>query len=103
MKTQNLFFLPALLFALARASGQAVVGWGGGPVPQPALDCIPQAQRDAIQAAIAANPAAPRARPSADAGPAPYSFQPIAGTVWRDCFILNFVDLDPSPGILDWD
>src|SRR5206468_8187108 len=30
-------------------------------------------------------------------------FQPLAGTVWQDRFINNFVDLDPSSGILDWD
>ena len=114
MKTKNLFprlgvasreawILPALLFVLTRASGEMVVGWGGGPVPQPKLDCIPQAQRDAIAAAIAANTAAPRRPPPPDNGPAPYPFQPIAGTVWQDRFINNFVDLDSSSGILDWD
>ena len=36
MKTStiNLFRLPALLFMLSRASGEEVVGFGGGPVPQ---------------------------------------------------------------------
>src|SRR5437867_1205928 len=105
MKTyiKNLFFLSALLFVLTQASGQMVVGWGGGPVPQPKLDCIPQAQRDAVEAAIAANTPAPRRPPPPDAGPALYPFQPIAGTVWQDRFINNFVDLDSSSGILDWD
>jgi hypothetical protein len=36
-------------------------------------------------------------------GPAAYPFVPIAGTAWLDRFILNFVDLDPTGGILDWD
>jgi len=105
-KLKILFLLPAmLLFVLARASGEVVVGLGGGgdPAPQPTLDCIPQAQRDAINAAIAANTRAPRGPNSPDAGPAPYPFQPIAGTVWQDRFINNFVDLDSSSGILDWD
>ena len=75
----------------------------GGPAPQPKLDCIPQAQRDAIEAAIAANPVTPRGPHPLDGGPAPYPFQPIAGTVWQDRFIFNFVDLDSSSGILDWD
>ena len=35
--------------------------------------------------------------------PQPYRFQPLAGTVWQDRFILNFYDNDPSSGILDWD
>jgi hypothetical protein len=100
---KNLFCFLALLFAQARASGQLVGIGGGGPVPQPRLDCIPQAQRDAIAAAIAANTAVPRDPRLADAGPASYPFQPIAGTIWQDRFIMNFVDLDSSSGILDWD
>jgi len=101
---RNLFLVTALLFVLARAFGEVVGGLGGsGPVPQPKLDCIPQAQRDAIAAAAAANTAPPRGPRLADAGPAPYPFQPIAGTVWQDRFIMNFVDLDSSSGILDWD
>ena len=35
--------------------------------------------------------------------PQQYRFQPIAGTLWKDCYILNFFDVDPSPGIRDWD
>jgi len=105
MKTniRNLSLLPALLFVLARASGEVLVGGGGGPASQPKLDCIPQAQRDAVEAAIAANPVTPRGPHPLDGGPAPYPFQPIAGTVWQDRFINNFVDLGPSSGILDWD
>src|SRR5437899_1475407 len=129
MKTniKNLSLLPALLFVLARASGEVLVGGGGGPASQPKLDCIPQAQplvfgvspvligsqpkldcipqaqRDAVEAAIAANPVTPRGPHPPDGGPAPYPFQAIAGTVWQDRFIFNFVDLDPSSGILDWD
>src|SRR6266436_4890289 len=81
LRTGMSALLPALLLVTARASGEMVVGWGGGPAPQPKLDCIPQAQRDAIEAAIAANTAAPRGPNPPDAGPAPYPFQPIAGTV----------------------
>jgi len=103
MKRNKLFLLLALLLVATGASGQMVVGWGGGSVPRPKLDCIPQAQRGAIAAAIAANTAAPRIPHPADSGPAPYPFQPIAGTVWQDRFINNFVDLDLSSGILDWD
>ena len=49
MKTKNLFLLPTLLFVLTRAFGEVLVGGGGGPVPQPEMDCIPQAQREAIE------------------------------------------------------
>src|SRR5438094_4720702 len=60
LRTGMSALLPALLLVTARASGEMLVGVGGGPVPQPKLDCIPQAQRDAIAAAIAANPVTPR-------------------------------------------
>src|SRR6266853_3430887 len=103
LRTGMSALLPALLLLTARASGQMVVGGGGGPAPQPRLDCIPQAQRDAVEAAIAANPVTPRGPQPPDAGPAPYPFQPIAGTVWQERFINNFVDLDSSSGIPDWD
>ncbi len=35
--------------------------------------------------------------------PQPFTFVPLAGTSWQDLYINNFVDLDPSGGILDWD
>jgi hypothetical protein len=35
--------------------------------------------------------------------PATYEFNPQAGTLWRDLFVTNFVDLDPSGGFRDWD
>lgn len=38
-----------------------------------------------------------------EATPAKFSFYPVAGRLYQDLFINNFVDLDPSSGILDWD
>jgi hypothetical protein len=32
-----------------------------------------------------------------------FTFYPLAGQLYRDLFTNNFVDLDPSGGILDWD
>ncbi len=32
-----------------------------------------------------------------------YSFLPQGGTAYGDLFLPNFVDLDPTPGLLDWD
>src|SRR5437764_391237 len=100
MCNKNLFLLPALIVGLARASGEMVGFGGGGPASKPKLDCIPQAQREAIEAAIAANKGAPRGPRPLDSGPALYPFQPIAGTIWQDRFINNFVDLDPPPASL---
>ncbi len=83
--------------------GQVTGGSGGGPLPQPLENCIPQKQQAEIEAAVLKN--APQANDPhpADAGPAPYPFQPVAGTAWQDRFINNFVDLKSGSGILDWD
>jgi murein DD-endopeptidase MepM/ murein hydrolase activator NlpD len=35
--------------------------------------------------------------------PESYPFFPHAGTVWEDLYLRNFVDLDPSPGFIDYD
>jgi Peptidase family M23 len=35
-------------------------------------------------------------------GPATFPFYPQAGIPWRDLYFGNFVDLDPGPGVLDW-
>jgi len=45
-----------------------------------------------------------RAHPTrAAATPKSFPFYPQAGQLWQDLFTNNFVDLDPSSGILDWD
>src|SRR5262245_13087077 len=82
----------------------AAEAFGGGPLPANLpQDCIPAAERlqaeQNLKNFVANRPAASLMT----AGPEPYRFQPIAGTVWQDRFILNFVDLDWTPGILDWD
>lgn len=33
----------------------------------------------------------------------PFPFMPMAGTIWQDLYINNFVDLEPGSGIRDWD
>ena len=34
--------------------------------------------------------------------PATFPFYPQAGIIWQDLYFGNFVDLDPGPGVLDW-
>lgn len=84
------------------ASGQ----FGGGPPPQPSSECVNPTQRQQGQALVIPSSIAGGGGqgPSGDAGPEAYPFVPVAGTVWQDRFINNFVDLNPSsPSILDWD
>ena len=67
-------------------------------------DCITAAQRREVEAKIAQFAATQHGGVAAiEPRPQQYRFQPLAGTVWQDRFILNFYDNDPSPGILDWD
>jgi murein DD-endopeptidase MepM/ murein hydrolase activator NlpD len=82
---------------------QITGGFGGGQAPTPTQDCISPEQRAQIDLAISLRGTSSKDRSPLDAGPLPYPFQPIAGTVWEDRFIINFVDLDPTTGILDWD
>jgi len=79
-------------------------GFGGfGLLPQSG-DCIPAHERQRIEENIRQFSASFR-EPQLAATPTPasYPFVPVAGTAWLDRFINNFVDLDPSAGILDWD
>jgi murein DD-endopeptidase MepM/ murein hydrolase activator NlpD len=108
-----MFFLGVALSA-AMAAQIVEHNAGGGPPPTPQGDDISPAQRAQVAAILAAQrQPAGLTQPSAgggsgggsgDSGPAPYPFVPLAGNLWQDRFVLNFVDLDPSsPGILDWD
>ena len=66
-------------------------------------DCIPPKQRREIEQKIADYKARTHAANPTQAEPQPYSFYPQAGNLWQDLFLNNFVDIDPSSGILDWD
>jgi len=92
-------------FLLANDDDPIAGGWGGGAPPTPTENCLTPAQAWVIQAQIVRNSARLGLRlEGGPGGTASYSFQPIAGNVWQDRFIQNFVDLDSSSsGILDWD
>jgi hypothetical protein len=76
---------------------------GGGslddPVERP--DCISPAERELIARLTAEWQASGNALP-AYAGVAPFAFYPQAGNQYEDLWISNYVDLDGSGGILDW-
>ncbi|MFN3651337.1 MAG: carboxypeptidase regulatory-like domain-containing protein [Armatimonadota bacterium] len=104
-----LFFgaLVALLLAggPTRAAGpDALIGSGGGELAPRRDVCVSPAER-----LLAERQAAEFVRRygklrALDHGSLPkYPFHPQAGTLWQDLFGNNFVDLDPSSGILDWD
>ena len=91
------------LVAVVPAVAEVVGDSGGGPLAQPVENCIPEKQQAEIEAAILKNVPHANGPHPADAGIQSYPFQPIAGTVWQDRFIINFVDLSSGGGILDWD
>src|SRR5882724_5540888 len=97
------FSLIAIAFSLQQLSAAVTGNWGGGHPPTPTQDCVSVEQRAQMNLAVAQNQASSYGLHPLDVSPASYPFQPIAGTVWQDRFINNFVDLDSSAGILDWD
>src|SRR5688572_25135496 len=73
-------------------------GFGGRMLDtSSASDCVPAAQRAFVEFSGG------RQGEALSALPQQYRFQPLAGNLWQDRFILNFYDVDDSPGILDWD
>jgi hypothetical protein len=73
-----------------------------------AVDDISPEQRAKVERRIARHERTKRSRVTAEAlsdPPTlqPYAFFPQAGTLWRDLYVNNFVDLDSTGGILDWD
>ncbi len=81
--------------------GEGLAGGGG---PQANGPCISQAEHAQARSQIEAYKARFGALSGGTAGvPPKFPFYPMAGRLYRDLFTVNFVDLDPSPVILDWD
>lgn len=55
-----------------------------------------------LRAALASCRPESRPLPGPTGAPFPLAFYLQSGDVWRDLLTTNFVDLDPSAGILDW-
>lgn len=78
----------------------------GFPLAQPGRsDCVPTEERARIERKIAAFQRQERATnaPQPELTTQPYAFFPQAGTLWQDLLIFNYVDLDATSGIRDWD
>jgi murein DD-endopeptidase MepM/ murein hydrolase activator NlpD len=92
-----------LAYCAAKANDSITFDAGGGPPARPVSDCISSAERNQVQLNLSRNLTPSRGPHPLDSTPALYPFVPIAGTEWQDRFVNNFVDLDPTSGILDWD
>src|SRR5262249_13281139 len=94
------FSVPQLAFQAAVPIGGLLAF--GGAAEQDGDDVSPE-QRAEIQTIITRYEVAHRGVVPTDASPTPYPFFPQGGTLWQDLLVNNFVDLDDSSGILDWD
>lgn len=102
------FFAAAFTGGMVACAAAAQVGFGGGPADTPAarVECIPPAERLFASAAaegfMRAHPEL--MSPGIDGvNLKRYRFMPQGGRTRRDLHINNYVDMDPGPGILDWD
>ena len=89
----------ALALSLSRPAGAVTAGHGGGPEPAPpaGTSCLPTGLSDALRAQLP--PSSSRARgvqTTLYADPMPGGINSFGRT------ITNYVDLDPTAGILDW-
>lgn len=74
----------------------------GGWTPILLRDALSPGQAAALERTIADYEAARSARRTAS-GPQRYRFLPHAGNLWKDLPAPNYLDLDPTAGLLDWD
>ena len=100
--------LSGLLAVCASTSGAqpAVGNTGGGSLQfNRSAPCMTPIQRLVIEQQIARNQQFAGfggMGPVTTNGVQKYAFYPQAGVLWGDIFPNNFVDLDPSTGLLDW-
>lgn len=91
-------------YALAGSHSSAQPAQGSGALLRTAHDCLTTEQRAEIDRRIAKYKARGDVfKLSPQAEPQSYPFHPQGGSLWQDLYITNFVDLDPSSGIRDWD
>lgn len=78
---------------------------GGGAVETNWGICMSEAVRAQIEEEITSYTKAygPLSVASKSVAADPYTFHPLAGTEGEDLFLSNYVDLDGTSGILDWD
>jgi hypothetical protein len=94
-----LAFVPQSVGVLAeRGGGRLEYGPGAG------RDCISPEERAAAERTVKAwFELRPAAKGALALSSSLYTFYPMGGRLYRDIFINNFNDLDPTAGILDWD
>ncbi len=93
-----------VLLSADSAVGQSAGGLGGTGSMWATDNCIGPLERAWVREEAARNARYLSSVPNPRAGSAiaPYPFIPMGGTLYGDVIELNYVDLDPTSGILDW-
>jgi|GEM_PF-1691802 len=99
---QAMLILPCAVFSVVSWPQTGDIVQGPLSFDQPA-ECVTPAERGRIRQKIAEFEASEAFQPSTSNEPKTYTFFPLAGTLYGDLFNNNYVDLDPSSGLLDWD
>lgn len=87
----------------AAATAVAVIRGGGSLDALHAQLCVTDAQRAEVRSLVRERSRSQGAGALVpEPSPRPFRFFPQGGTLWRDLFPNNFVDLDSSSGIRDW-
>jgi len=80
-------------------------GAGGESLLDPENGSIPPAEREFAKQLIDlfVDTFGPLSMSVPGVDPPAFQFFPMGGNLWDDLLTINFVDLDPGPGLLDWD
>ncbi len=101
MHTRHAVVIVYLVFAgLPAAGGEPLIG-GGKHVESPS-SCLSLTDRAGIESKLAALPSVGQSSDSGEASPPLLRFFPLAGRMWGDLYLFNYVDLDPSVEFSDW-
>lgn len=80
---------------------QGLLGGGGRTVSH---NCLLESEQEEVRRLLSQQPQPVQLSPLAGVGDPPkFTFYPMAGTSYGDLFLNNYVDLDPSPNVLDFD
>lgn len=102
IRAASLIFCMAGIVPFQWVFADGLMGGGGLPTATP---CVSPAEKLHIQDLIHAYQEANR-QSGTERGtmlPRKFPFYPLGGTLYGDVFTVNFNDLDPTAGILDWD
>jgi hypothetical protein len=94
-------FLLALLPYSGIAATQGGIA-GGGPISSEPTNCVAPEQTAQIRYIVDTYQKNVPSAQLMQTGVELYTFYPMAGTLFADVYVNNYVDLDPTAGLLDW-